>query len=375
MDDCMSRRVVLLLGAGHAHLHVAQHAHAFVKAGARLILVDPGKLWYSGMATGLLAGQYEPADDQIDPRPVIEQAGGEFLSKQARRLRPSECVVDFEDGSSQAYDFLSLNVGSEVAHPFGEGDNLWPVKPISNLSRLRAVIERVIAAEGRFPRICVVGGGPTGCEVAACLAGLARRRRVPARLTLLSSRRRLIDPYSAAAGEFMRAALAERGVTVELDAAITGRDQRALLGSDGRRFDFDHAVIATGLRPTALVRDSGLPCDAKDGIRVDAMLRSQADSRVFAAGDCASFTPRKLPKIGVFGVRAAPTLLHNLLASLAAARCQPFRPQRRYLSLMNLGDDEALATWGPLWLHGKLPLRFKDKIDRRFMERYRGPGF
>jgi len=365
---------VLLLGAGHAHLHVARHAHAFVKAGVRLILVDPGKLWYSGMATGMLAGQYEPEDDQIDPRPVIEQAGGEFVSKRARQIRPRECVVDFEDGSSQEYDLLSLNVGSEVDHALGEGDNLWPVKPIANLYRLRTEIEQVIAVEDRFPKVCVVGGGPTGCEVAACLAALARRHRVPPRLRLLSSRPRLIEPYSAAAGEFMRTALAARGVTLELGTAIKDRDQGTLIGSDGRRFDFEHVVIATGLRATALVRDSALPCDAKDGIRVDAMLRSPADPRVFAAGDCASFMPRKLPKIGVFGVRAAPILLHNLLAALRGTRCRPFRPQRRYLSLMNLGDDEAVATWGRLWVHGKLPFWLKDKIDRRFMERYRRPG-
>ena len=71
--------VVVLVGAGHAHLHIANQAADYVDAGARLILIDPGKFWYSGMATGLLGGRYEPEDDQINPGELIRRRGGEFI--------------------------------------------------------------------------------------------------------------------------------------------------------------------------------------------------------------------------------------------------------------------------------------------------------
>lgn len=48
------------------HLDAAARAEDFTECGARLVLVDPGEFWYSGMATGMLGGMYEVVDDQVD---------------------------------------------------------------------------------------------------------------------------------------------------------------------------------------------------------------------------------------------------------------------------------------------------------------------
>ena len=72
------RPTVVLVGAGHAHLHIANQAADYANAGARLVLIDPGAFWYSGMATGLLGGRYAPEDDQIEPGKLIRR-GGEFI--------------------------------------------------------------------------------------------------------------------------------------------------------------------------------------------------------------------------------------------------------------------------------------------------------
>src|SRR5947209_4469363 len=57
---------VVLLGAGHAHLDAIRHARSFTRRGFDLTVVAPGPFWYSGLATGMLGGEYAPEDDQID---------------------------------------------------------------------------------------------------------------------------------------------------------------------------------------------------------------------------------------------------------------------------------------------------------------------
>ena len=57
---------VVLVGLGHAHLHVASRAAEFRAAGHDLTLIDPGTFWYSSIASGLLGGRYERGDDVIE---------------------------------------------------------------------------------------------------------------------------------------------------------------------------------------------------------------------------------------------------------------------------------------------------------------------
>src|SRR5215475_5061185 len=84
--DVMSR--VVLLGAGHAHLHVIARAAQLVRRGGEVIVVAPDDFWYSGLATGVLAGQYEPALDVVDVGALLARAGGRFLRDLATAIDP-----------------------------------------------------------------------------------------------------------------------------------------------------------------------------------------------------------------------------------------------------------------------------------------------
>ena len=93
---------------------------------------------------------------------------------------------------------------------------------------------------------------------------------------------------------------------------------------------------------------------------------------IFATGDCASLvTDPRLPKAGVYAVRQGPVLAHNLKAHAAGRPLRAYRPQRDFLSLLNLGDGRAIAVkWG-FSAEGGWAWRLKDAIDRRFVRRYR----
>ena len=105
-------------------------------------------------------------------------------------------------------------------------------------------------------------------------------------------------------------------------------------------------------------------------------LHTPADDRVFAVGDCADIRgpgvpDGGLPKVGVFGVRAAPVLLRNLAARAKGDPLKNYKPQRVWFASQNLGDGTGLASYGPLHWRGRSALLIKRGIDRRFMARYR----
>ena len=140
--------------------------------------------------------------------------------------------------------------------------------------------------------------------------------------------------------------------------------------ADGSRIPFDVLVNATGLQPAPAIGAFGLPIDPHGGLIVDQYLRCAAAPEVHGAGDCISFCDRPLPRVGVYAIREAPVLFHNLLAAAEGKPPRIFRPQRQYLIIMNLGNETGLAVRGRWHWHGKAAFRLKDWIDRRFLREY-----
>ncbi|WP_022697634.1 NAD(P)/FAD-dependent oxidoreductase [Euryhalocaulis caribicus] len=371
---------ILLLGAGHAHLEVARRGCEFAAAGHSLTLIDPGAFWYSGMATGMLGGAWGAEADRLDPAPLIRRAGGRFVAGAAAAIDRAAKTVTLESGETLPYDFLSLNIGSVTAAPFAlDAPGVWPVKPIENLYRLRAALE---AGEGAAD-ILVIGGGAAGCECAANLLALARRTGRDLRVTLASSAPRLLEDWPPDAARAMAAFLTRHGATLRLNAPVADLAPGAARLQSGETLPFTHALIATGLKVPPLIesfilrspglpgRHEGLPQDPRAGLTVTETLQSPEDPAIFAAGDCAAIAGHSRPNLGVFGVRAAPTLARNLLAAANGQPLRRYRPQPLWFSALDLGNGSALARYGPLWAKGRAMQWLKRWLDERFMRRYR----
>ncbi len=373
-DPALGRaQTVVLVGAGHVHLYVAAHAGEFVTKGARVVLIDPGEFWYSGLATGMLGGRYESAEDRVDAQALAETHGAEFIKDRVEAVDTSTRRLRLAGGAELAYDYLSLNVGSRVnadgIAAVADDRSVWAVKPISNLWKLREHLEARFRAD-ETPRVAVVGGGPTGCEVAANLAALATRHHRKVHVTLLTPADRLITQDPVGAARRLQRELIRSGVDIRTHVRVVLREGNSLIAEDGRHIPADLVVLATGLEAHPLVQTTGLPTRPKHGLRINRSLHSIADERVFAGGDCAAMEGFDLPKLGVFGVRQAACIHANLLASLERKPLIEYQPQKRFLAILNLGDGTALATWGPFWWHGRSSMWVKDFIDRRFLEKY-----
>lgn len=360
----------MLAGAGHALLYTLARAAAFRERGHRLTVVGTRPFWYSGLATGMLGGGYTPAEDQIDVARLACMNGAQFIDSKVIRIDAERRRLELANGTGVRYDVLGINLGSEVAPLPGAADGaVYPVKPIANLARLRRDLEAAFDRRAA-PRVVVAGGGATGCELAANVAALARKRGARVEVTLVASSTRLAPQLPPRASAALERALVGLGVAVRLPRRVVDAADGALL-DDGTVLAYDALVNATGLRPSSLIGDSGLPTDARGALLVDRQLRSLGDPLVFGGGDCVAIEGCPLPMIGVYAIREAPVLWRNLLAAADGQPLARFTPQRRYLWIMNFGDGTGLAARGRWWWHGRTAFRLKDWLDRRFLARYR----
>jgi selenide,water dikinase/sulfide:quinone oxidoreductase len=385
LDNPRVQTTILLAGAGHTHLLAAPALARALDGRARVALVAPsGRLLYSGMMPGWIAGQYRFDDCAIDLRSVSDAAGVEWLED-------TLVDVDFRgrralgaSGRGYAYDVISLNVGSAnltgalAADP---GVRVLGAKPFAEfVAAWNAVLEQ----PGQR-RCAVIGGGAAAIEIALALAALARGDGPLAgsSVTLVTHGSRLMAGQSHIAGRLASAALAGRGVRAVLGHSYRGVTGRALMlerrnGAEplAQPIQADLVVVANGARApdwlTHAARRDGLPVAPDGGVAVDATMRAIGTDGVYASGDCASFVGIHVPKSGVYALRQAPALAATLAARADGdAPGVPYAPQRRSLALLNRCDGSAIGLWGPLGFAGRWVWRWKDRIDRRFIERFR----
>lgn len=365
----MKRRVVLC-GAGHTHLHVASHASSFKERETELVVIAPRTFWYSGMATGLLGGRYTREQDCVDVGHLVQSCGGLHIPDRVIRIDPQQHILRTGEGREIEYDFLSMNIGSSVAPvPAGsESSNVWPVKPISRLLDLHRRLKTSLESNQEAPRCLVLGGGSTGCEAAGNLAALFEAHSVKPRVHLTSSDQRLCQHLPERASRSIEQTLRNRGVEFSFGERVSEIQEHAAHCESGSSFPFHHLVLATGLAANRI--EMYPETRQSSGYEVDGTLLSTVYPDLFASGDCAEMRGYRLPKIGVFGVRQAPVLLHNLLASLDCRPMQTYSPQKHYLSILNLGDSTGLAVRDRLWWHGRSSMWLKEWLDRRFIRHY-----
>jgi selenide,water dikinase len=129
-------------------------------------------------------------------------------------------------------------------------------------------------------------------------------------------------------------------------------------------------LISTAAGVTPWFKASGLPRDDRGFLALRPTLQLLDDDDVFAAGDCATVLDHPRDKSGVFAVRQGPPLTENLRLRARDLPAQPFSPQTQYLMLLSTGEQHAIAARGPFAMRGKWVWRWKDRIDREFVERF-----
>ena len=367
----MSRLV--LVGAGHAHALVLDAWRRQPVPGIELVLVAPEKhAPYSGMIPGWLGGRYQFDETLVAFDDLCVAAGTQFVTGALTRLDPDRQTLELSDGQQLSYDWLSLNVGSTLRPPVQQdpvlAERVLAMRPLATLqSRYEAWLGQWQAAQDNEPlRLTAVGAGAAGIESLLCVKHRLQTLRPDkvVKAQLITRGTALLPGFSDWARIIAAAYLHDAGVKVHLETPWSGTIAH----------QSDLIIWATGAEPHAWQTDpatrGNLQTDAAGFIVVNDHLQSVSHANVFAAGDCAAL-PTSVSKAGVYAVRMGDTLSHNLKAAISGQALSPFTKTGKALALLNTADGSAIAAWGRLAWHGKWVMRWKDRIDRRFISRLR----
>jgi NADH:ubiquinone reductase (H+-translocating) len=276
------------------------------------------------------------------------------------------------DGARCAYDYLILATG--VSHAYF-GHEEWArhapgLKTLADALHMRGhfltAFERAessdSAADARtWLTFVVVGGGPTGVELAGTLAEIARHtlgrefRRIDprtAQVLLLEAGPRILPAFSADLSQSAHRQLERLGVTVRTNSAVTS------IGADAVRIGADivptrTVVWAAGVTASTLGRDLGVSVDRAGRVLVAADLSVPGYPNIFVAGDLAAVNgprgavPGIAPAAKQMGVHAAGAIR----ARLAGRPSTPFRYRHQGL-LATIGRHAAVVDLGRVRLSG-----------------------
>jgi len=392
MSSAAPVRDVVLVGGGHAHVHVLRQLAMHPLRGARVTLVTRDvHTPYSGMLPGLIAGHYSWLDCHIDLRRLCALAGASLVYSPATSLKPDHQLLCLNDGRPPLpFDLLSIDVGisPHFTPDSGVQRHATPVKPIDSFdSRWHSILHRARSSSSALT-VTVVGGGAGGLELALSIKHRLNSASAHGSHVRVVTSGLLLQTCSRAARRRFLPVLKAKGIELVENARVYSiaagklyiESQKAAsndnVGSNTRQsLDTDECIWCTQASPQQWLSDCGLTVDSKGFIRVHETLESVSHRNIFAAGDAAVIDNHPRPRAGVFAVRQGPPLERNIRKRLLNRRLERHIPQSRYLALVSTGCQHAIALYGSVSFGGlgpigKLLWKQKDRIDKKFMSMY-----
>ena len=363
---------LLLVGGGHAHALVLRMWGMRPLPGVRVTVVNPGPTApYTGMLPGFIAGHYERDELDIDLVRLARFAGARLILDSAIGISPDDNTVRLSGGRILPYHALSVDIGitSNMPRLLGFSAHGIPAKPLDVYARKWTEFRQKVAAGELSPDVVVIGAGVGGVELALAMHhALKTDGHGTPKITLIES-----DIPLKGMGNTARKALlsdlSQRNIHLLTGQQVDRVDETAVHLPSHAPIASNFTLGVAGAKPHGWLEHTGLMLT--DGyIDVGKTLQTAAYPQIFAVGDCANMTHAPRAKAGVFAVRQAPVLYHNLQAILAGETLRQYHPQRDYLKLISLGKKSAVADKWRLKLKGAALWRWKNQIDQRFMAQF-----
>ena len=370
-DPDPARPRVVVVGAGFAGLAAVR---ALARAPVDVVLVDRVNhhlfqpLLYQVATAGLSGPQIAAPIRHL----LRRQRNCTVLLGEATDVDPERRELRFE-GRVLRWNALIVACGATHAY-FGKDEWAEHAPGLKTLDDALALRRRMLLAferaelasepgeRARQLTFAVIGGGPTGVELAGTLVEIARhtlngefRRADPraARVVLVEAGPRVLSTYpeslSARAAEQLR----ELGVELALGERVTGIDAGGVALGE-RRLEAATVIWAAGVAGSPIARTLGVPLDRAGRIPVDATLRVPDRPGVWVAGDLAAVTDatgRAVPGVAPAAKQAGRHAALEVLRSLRGEPPVPWR-YRDSGSMATIGRRRAIADFGRVRLSG-----------------------
>lgn len=364
---------VVIVGAGFGGLQAAK-----TLAGEPVDVVVVDRHNYHGFWPLLYqvgAGQVEAGQVAYPVRTALHRADNvRFLMLEVERVDRDRKVV-LAGGRELPYDFLILAAGSRTSYLGVDGarEHTLPFKTLDHAlairSRILGSIERAAATDDAEERralltFTLVGGGPTGVELAGALAEMVRWTfsdeyptldRGEVRILLLEALDRPLPTFSERSGRYTEKRLRKLGVEVRTGAKVAGVEPGRILLDGGEAIRTGTIVWTAGVEGSPIPAASGLSTTRKGTVPVDPHLRAEEDRSVFVVGDLAHVESdgEPLPMVAQVATQQARTAASNVVREVRGKELQAFS----YTDLGTMaviGRGRAVVERRPLSVRGLL---------------------
>jgi len=370
--DVKRRPSVVIIGGGFGGLYAAR---VLKRAPVDVTVVDRTNhhlfqpLLYQ-VATATLA----PTEITAPIRWLLrKQRNTRVLLAEVTAIDVERRAIVCDDGMSISHDYLLVASGSRHSY-FGhtEWERIAPgLKSIDDAivmrQRLLLAFERAEKATSdaerkRLLTFVVIGGGPTGVELAGMLPLIARRtlpgefRNIDtneARVILLEGGPRVLPSFSENLSRHAKRELEELGVDVRLNSTVTNVE-RGAVSMGPERIESESIFWAAGNESSPLGRLLGAPLDRAGRVKVEADLSVPGHQDIFVAGDLAEmFTAgKRVPGVAPAAMQSGAHAARNILRVIDGRGTTPFR-YRNKGDLATIGRHRAIAQLPALEVWGK----------------------
>ena len=364
---------VVIIGGGFAGLYAARR---FSRGAVEVTLVDRQNyhlfqpLLYQVATAGLSPGDIAtPIRSLVARQSNVSVRMGEVVGVDLpnKRVQLTDGVLD--------YDFVIIATG--VSHAYF-GHDAWErfapgLKTLDDALEMRrrvlTAFEEAEKEEDERRRahqltFVVVGGGPTGVELAGAIAELARftvardyRRFDPkkSRVILLEAGPRILTAFDEKLSEKGLASLRKLGVEVRLDTRVTDVDERGVV-LEGERIDAATVLWGAGVQASPLSKSLGVVLDRSGRVKVNADLTIPTFPSAYVVGDLAHVVQpdgSTVPGLAPAAIQEGEHAADNILAAVSGHATQPFEYLDKGI-MATIGRASGLAQAGPLKLSGFL---------------------
>jgi len=372
-----SRPHIVIIGGGFGGLSAAR---ALARAEARVTLVDRRNhhvfqpLLYQVATAGL-----SPGDIASPIRWILRrQPNLTVLLGEVSGIDTAGRALTLTDGARIEYDYLIVSAGA--SHTYFGRDDWEPFAPgLKTLEDGLEIRRRVLLAfehaeragreadQRRLLTFAVVGGGPTGVELAGALAEIARHslahdfRHIDtptARIVLIEAGPSILTAFPEVLRAKAKASLERLGVEVRTQAMVTAVDAGGV-EAGGDRIEAATVVWAAGVAASPLGRALGVPLDRAGRVFVNPDLSIPDHPEVFVTGDLAAFVtgtgadgrPTFLPGVAQVAMQQAAHAARNIGRAMRGEPSRSFQ-YRDYGNMATIGRAAAVADFGWLRLSG-----------------------
>ena len=354
---------VVIIGSGFAGLAAAK---ALAGRNARVTVLDrQNHHLFQPLLYQVATAALSPGDIAAPVRHVLSKHGNaEVLLGEAQRVDVGAREVVLADGARVRYDALIVATGAKHAYL---GHDAWePLAPgLKTLEDAVEIRRRILTAFERAEReqdpaardalltFVVIGGGPTGVELAGAISEIARhtltadfRHISPesARVILLEAQPRVLPAYTERLSVAARRQLEALGVEVRTGERVTGVDAEGVEVS-GERIVARTVLWGAGVVASPVGRGLGAPTDRSGRVEVLPDLSVPGRPEIFVVGDLARVLQdgAQVPGIAPAAMQMGRCAARNALRRLRGRSTFPFRYHDRG-ALSTIGRKAAVGT-------------------------------